>query len=252
MLGALFSSFMLLSASIAWAVAIARSPEWASSSAVVFGIGVIAMATVAIVGMVVGASRWALRLGIATSVALIVLGLVVPLDVGAVAGIGLASVALAGLAGTAMRGMIRQRPSADGPPSRAVLLGIVLLVSPPVWAFVTRDGLDATAVAAVVATWSAMIVYLKATSISLVTARFGVPVVLGTLAVFSSVPAGALIALTAVTAASLAWTVDARIAVQPLAQPGSTVPIPPELVPREILDAAGIDDRGRRSGGDVR
>ena len=210
------------------------------------------MATVAIVGMVVGASRWALRLGVATSIGLIACGLLVPLDVVSIAGIALASFALAGLAGTAMRGMIRRRPAADGPPSRALLLGIALLVSPPLWAVVTRDGLGTAALIAVATTWSGMVVYLKATPFALVTARFVLPIALVALAPLSGLPAGAMIVLTAVTAGWLAWTVDARIAVQPIAQPGSTVPIPPELVPRDVLDAAGIDDRGRRREGETR
>ena len=44
----------------------------------------------------------------------------------------------------------------------------------------------------------------------------------------------------------LAWTKPARIAVQPLVERGRPVPIPPELTPTEILDAAGLDDRGRK------
>jgi hypothetical protein len=44
----------------------------------------------------------------------------------------------------------------------------------------------------------------------------------------------------------LAWSTVARIAVIPLASPGRAVPIPAELAPGEILDAAGLDSRGHR------
>jgi hypothetical protein len=74
----------------------------------------------------------------------------------------------------------------------------------------------------------------------------GSPIVLAVAAIFEGLPVGAFIAATAAGVAALAWTVDARIAVHPLAEPGTTVPIPPELAPRDVLDAAGIDDRGRR------
>lgn len=247
MTGALVSSLSLLAAAVTWGVAVVSSPEWDDSSAVVFGVVIIVSAAVSIVGMVAGASRWAFRLGVGLSATLVAAGLTMPLTTPIVVAMGFAALALAGLGGTAMRGMIRQRPAADGPPSNSVALGALLLLSPGVWAFAARDGLNWAALTAAVLAWAGMAVYLKATPVSLVTARIGLPLSLGALAVFSGWPTGALIALTAVGAAALAWTVGARIAVEPLARPGSTVPIPPELAPRDVLDAAGIDDRGRRT-----
>ena len=44
---------------------------------------------------------------------------------------------------------------------------------------------------------------------------------------------------------TLAWHSSVRNSVHPLVESGSRVPIPPELAPREVLDAAEIDDRGR-------
>jgi hypothetical protein len=52
---------------------------------------------------------------------------------------------------------------------------------------------------------------------------------------------GALMAVT-----FLAWTRGGKLAVRPLIESGRPVPIPPELVPTEVLGAAGIDRRGRR------
>lgn len=247
MTGALVSSLSLLAAAVTWGVAVAGSSRWDESSAVVFGVVIIVAAAVAIVGMVAGASRWAFRLAVGLSAALVAAGLTMPLTTPIVLAMGLAALALAGLGGTAMRGMIRQRPAADGPPPNSVTLGLLLLLSPGVWAFVTRTGMNSAALAAAVLCWVGMAVYLKATPVSLVTARIALPVSLGVLAAFSGWPTGALIASTAVGAGALAWTVEARIAVEPLARPGSTVPIPPELAPRDVLDAAGIDDRGRRT-----
>lgn len=247
MTGALVSSLSLLAAAVTWGVSVVRSSEWEESSAVVFGVVIIVSAAVSIVGMVAGVSRWAFRLAIGLSATLVAAGLTMPLTTPIVVAMGLAGFALAGVAGTAMRGMIRQRPAADGPPPNSVSLGVLLLLSPGVWAFVARSGMNAAAVTAAVLAWAGMAVYLKATPVSLVTARVGLPLSLIALAAFSGWPTGALIALTAIGAAALAWTVGARIAVEPLARPGSTVPIPPELAPRDVLDAAGIDDRGRRT-----
>jgi hypothetical protein len=58
---------------------------------------------------------------------------------------------------------------------------------------------------------------------------------------------GLLPAVVAAALTGLAWTKNARVAASPLVESGRTVPIPPEMAPGEVLDAAGIDDRGRRT-----
>ena len=142
--------------------------------------------------------------------------------------------------------MIRKRPPADGPPARAVLLSLLLLAAPPVWALVATDGLGAWALIAVALTWLTMVWYAKALPGALIVVRVASPLALTATAALEGLPLGAIIALTAAGLAALAWTVDARVAVHPLAEPGTTVPIPPELAPADVLDAAGLDDRGRR------
>ena len=246
----LVSSLALLAAAVTWSLSAAALPGWEASSAVVFGVGLIAVSTVAVVGMVAGAARWALRMGIGTAAFLVLATATVPIETSIVIGAALAAVALAGLAGTSMRGMVRLRPSAEGPPRRAVLLGVVLLMSPPLWGFVVRDGLPAVTLVAAALCWVGMAIYLKATPIALLTARFVLPSSLVVLAVLSGWPEGVAVGVTAIATAALAWTVEARIAVQPLDRPGSIVPIPPELAPKDVLDAAGVDDRGRRKGDD--
>jgi hypothetical protein len=47
-------------------------------------------------------------------------------------------------------------------------------------------------------------------------------------------------------AAIAAWNRGARLAVRPLLERGHPVPIPPELAPAEVLEAARIDRKGRR------
>jgi hypothetical protein len=56
---------------------------------------------------------------------------------------------------------------------------------------------------------------------------------------------GLVMMLAGLGVAVLAWQKDAKLAVRPLAAPGTRVPIPPQLVPSEILDAAGLDEKGR-------
>jgi hypothetical protein len=57
--------------------------------------------------------------------------------------------------------------------------------------------------------------------------------------------AGVLAVAIAGTVAFLAWDDSVKAAYHPPREVGSTFPIPPELAPREIRDAAGIDEKGR-------
>ncbi len=239
---------MFTSAAI-WAGIVSITDTYADSSAIVLGAGLLVVVTVSIVGMVAGAARWALRIGIAASASMVALGVVFPLTAWSVVGMALAGAAIAGLGGTAFEGLIRQRPPADGPPARAVLLPLLLLVAPLIWAVSAPDGLGSAPLAAVAISWVGAAWYMRALPGALTLVRFLLPAGLALTAPPSGMPIGLLIGLTAAGAAALAWSVDARIAVHPLAEPGTTVPIPPELAPRDILDAAGIDDRGRRKDG---
>ena len=229
-----------------WAGIASTAHTYETSSSFVIGSGLLLLVAVAIVGMVAGASRWALRLGIAAAGGMVALGLFFPLTAWTVAAMASAGAALAGLVGTGVDRLIRQRPSVDGPPARAVLLSLLLLVSPPVWALAAPEGLETTTLAAVVATWVTLAWYAKAAAGALLIVRLITPALLLVTATMEGFPAAMFIAVSAVGLASLAWTVEARLAVHPLAEPGTTVPIPPELAPSDVLDAAGLDDRGRR------
>jgi hypothetical protein len=44
----------------------------------------------------------------------------------------------------------------------------------------------------------------------------------------------------------LAWDRSVKTSYHPPREVGTTFPIPPELAPEEVLDAAEIDDKGRR------
>ncbi|HEY5651730.1 MAG TPA: hypothetical protein VIW46_09805, partial [Acidimicrobiia bacterium] len=107
---------MFASAAI-WAGIASSTTTYADSSAIVLGAGILVVVSVAIVGMVAGSARWALRMGIAVSSSMIALGVVFPLSMWSGAGMALAGIAVAGLGGTAFDPLIKQRSSADGPPA---------------------------------------------------------------------------------------------------------------------------------------
>ena len=238
----------LFASAAIWAGIASTTDVHPASSSFVLGAGLLLITAVCIVGMVAGAARWARRLAIGSAGAMVALGLLFPLTAWTVTAMALAGAAGAGLAGTSFDGLIRQRPPADGPPPRSVLLSLLLLVAPPVWALVAIDGLGTAAVVAVAVAWTTMAWYVKAAPGALLAVRVASPIVLVAMAIVEGSELGALVGVTAAGLLGLAWTVEARIAVHPLAEPGTTVPIPPELAPRDVLDAAGIDDRGRQTG----
>lgn len=238
----------LFASAAVWAGVASSTDDYSTSAAVVLGAGLLLITAVSIVGMVAGASRWALRLAIATAASMVALGVIFTLTPWTVAAMACAGIAAAGLAGTSFDGMVRRRPPADGPPPRSVLLTLLLLVAPPVWALTAPNGIGAPTAVAVGTAWVTMAWYAKAAPGALAAVRVLSPLILVVTGVAEGLPSGAVIVATAVGVLALAWTVDARIAVHPLAEPGTRVPIPPELAPRDVLDAAGIDDRGRRTG----
>jgi hypothetical protein len=51
--------------------------------------------------------------------------------------------------------------------------------------------------------------------------------------------------LTALVVLAMAWHPEVKVAFHPPRETGRVFPIPPELAPKEILDAADLDERGR-------
>lgn len=236
----------LLASAVLWSAVVSTGDSYAASSGFALAAGLILSVTVAVVAIVAGASRWGHRLGLGLAMSMIALGVIVPLALPTIIAMLLAGLAVVGLNASGVASLIRQRPPADGPPAKAVILSLAMLTSPILWAVVSPDGLSTSAMIAIAVIWSALAIYARATPGALLIARYISPLALLTLAAVDRSFTGGLIGLTAFGLAALAWTVDARIAVNPLAEPGTTVPIPPELAPRDILDAAGLDDRGRR------
>jgi hypothetical protein len=57
--------------------------------------------------------------------------------------------------------------------------------------------------------------------------------------------AGVVASALAVAVAALTWHPSVKASYHPPREVGTTFPIPPELAPREVLDAAEVDDSGR-------
>jgi hypothetical protein len=230
---------------LAWVVALLVDPTPlpVNPSVLLVGLGLIGAGAVATTGLVVLGARWAARLGWLVCGAGAVVAVIRPIDGFWVAALLITTVGTAGLIG--MRGRIRRLPSATGPPDRAVVLPLLLLAAPlaiglsgagPVWA------------ALVIGLGAAVVAYAYARVIpgGLLAARIVWPAAALGAAPFLEL-AGAIVApALALAVLAVAWHPSVKMAFHPPRKTGSTFPIPPELAPTEVLDAAGIDDRGRR------
>jgi hypothetical protein len=219
---------------------------WANGSGALLAIGHLTLTAVTIVGALVGAARWSVGLGTALAGFLALPAVLHPIDPAWTVMVAAAGLALVGTLGTGLRHVVRQRPPADAPPRTATALALGLLAMPVVVAVAQPGGVDVgdwlLAIAALVlAMW-----YTRARPSALWAARLTLPTLAGVTFLVVPVPAAIGVAAAWAVLARLAWTTGARLAVIPLAAPGHSVRIPPELAPGEILDAAGLDDRGHR------
>lgn len=239
----LASSGLLLTTA-AWTVVLATATSVRSELAIVLiALSLWTATVVALAGMLVARARWARRLGLAVTAAQGALALLIP--PGAWWGIALilSAITAVSLGGPWLDGIIRGRPSASGPPTRAVLLPLVLIGVPYLLGYSDAAGLEALIVAVtalLTAFW-----FIRTLPGALAAVRVIWPALTLGLALSLGWPVGVTAAAASVAVAALAWHSSVRNAVHPLIETGSRVAIPPELAPREILDAADIDDSGR-------
>lgn len=239
-----FVSVALILSTGLWTAQLAVGAGDHSGVAVVLiAVSLWAATVVSLTGMLVARARWARRFGLAVTAGHGVVAVIT--SPGILWGVALAASAITAVsvAGPWLDGIVRGRPSASGPPSRVVLIALFLLGVP--------FGLGATGAAEL----PALVVGLSALAAcfwfvrALPGALFVVRIVWPLLAVGLAYPMGYAAAAVAVFAGiavgTLAWHPTVRNSLHPLVESGSRVPIPPELAPRDVLDAAEIDDRGR-------
>lgn len=232
----------------AWSTRLLLDPEpFAAAPAALLAADLALLAAVAVTGMLVAKGRWARGLAVAESLAWLGVGAVMPLDLWGVAAIVAAGASLAAAAGPWLtRGWLRHRPSADGPPVSAVAVMLGLLAVPAVVAVAGWNGLGpldwALSGMAVVAGWGLG----RGSVVALWTLRLGLAPLALAAGIDSGLPGGPAPALAGLALAAASWRRDIGLAVSPIAAPpAARVPIPPELTPRDVLEAAGLDERGR-------
>lgn len=242
---ALFFALSLLAASLTWSGIIIRSPDLATDSATVIAATVVVLSAISVIGMLVGHARWARRLALGSIVIHLSTAATSEASVWWWMGLALSAAATVGLVGPGMKGVVRELPAALGPPPEAVVLPLLLVGAPLLIAGAATAGIGPWQWGAIMIVWVSAVVYAKAWPGALLATRFLAPLSL-VAAGISGLPLGWVTVFLAGVVLRHAWSPNARLAVRPLVQPGTRVPIPPELAPQDILNEAGYDSSGRR------
>jgi hypothetical protein len=216
------------------------------SSAALAASGLLILTVVGLAGMLVANARWSRPVLLPVVGAWLAVAAASPLTAASIALVVAAAGALAALAGPWPGRWLRRTPSLQGPSPVMTSVLLLLVATPAAAGLALPSGAPVTVWA-----WSAWSLALAlALARRVRAALFGVRLLHPLFAVAAAwpatPPAPVLLSAMAVTTAALAWRREVRHAVTaPMVIPSRAVPFPPELVPPEVLAAAGLDDRGR-------
>ncbi len=228
-----------------WLGAIMLEPgPYHPNSVLLVGLGWLLLSTVATVGLVLVGGRWALRTLIVVLGTTLWVGTVIPLSSWNMAGLGATALGLILLLSPRQHRLIRKLPSASGPPARSVIVTLGALGLPLALGLVPADANAWVIVMAACGPLTALL-YSRTIPGGLAAIRFGL--IAASLALAALMPLPHAIAAVVLSAAitAIAWSSDVAVAFRPLIEKGTSYAIPPELAPKEILDRAGIDEKGQ-------
>lgn len=244
----------IVAASLAWGLVLAfGSGPLSPPAAALLAVDQLIMATVVGVGLVLSRGRWTRRAGLALLGGQALLGVFFEADGWWAGAVLMTAVGVAALAGPWLGGWLRKLPGADGPPTSAVVLSLGMVGLPALVAVTAPDGIPLTgwllSCFALAAAW----LYSQAWLPAVWALRLLLPILGIAAAAFLSWPGALVLGLGVAALTALAWSPEVRQATMaPAAATVRLVPIPPELTPRDVLEAAGIDDRGRPKPGSHR
>ncbi len=229
-----------------WVVTLTVSPgSLAPGSVLLTGVGLIGLATTAVIGTIITRGRWAWRLSLVVLVLGGVLAVVTPVSTLWAVSLAVTGLSLVAMMSPPVTGSLRQRPPATGPPVRAVIVPLILIGIPFLLGLAAAD----------TPSWATMVVgltapvcalwYARVLPLGLLAIRVLWPLLAIGLAFAQEVRPAVVSAVAGGVIALLSWHPSVKVAFHPPRETGTSLPIPPELTPREVLDTARLDDRGR-------
>ena len=207
----------VMAAGLSWTIHLVVDPDpWAVDSALAIAVGCLVLSIAAGAALLLGRGRWTRYFAAGLLIAELLITVVADFEPWLIAAIVLSGLGLAGLGGPWLEGWLRERPAAGAPGWEPIALTIGSFALVPLVGVVAPDGLEPAHGMAgslgILLSWG----FMRGGTWALYALRFGLPVVV-VIAALSS-PIGGLVLLLAVAGALayLAWTTDARLAVDPM------------------------------------
>jgi hypothetical protein len=235
-----------LVAALLWAAALGiDSGPFSPGSVLLIVTGLLALATVGMVGVTVTGGRWARRTLLFAVAEMLLLAVLRPID--GVWIVALVGTVLSGMAlvSPALIGGLRKLPVANGPPVRAVVLPLLLIGLPfPIGIAAWDEASVGTLAVGLTAPFAALL-FARVFPGGLLVVRIIWPALAIGLAFTQWLAPAIVSVVSGIAVAGLAWHPSVGVAFHPPREVGTVHPIPPELTPREVLDSADIDEHGR-------
>jgi hypothetical protein len=234
-------------AAVAWSLVLAfGSGPLADAPAALLAADQAIIGTVIGVGMVLSRGRWTRRAALVLLGGQALLGVFFEADGWWIGAVLMTAAGIAAVAGPWLGGWLRKLPRADGPPPTAVVMNLALLGLPALVAVTAPQHVPPAGWLlsgfALATAWG----YSQAWLPAMWAIRLALPVLGIGAAAFLAWPAALVLGSGVSALTALAWSPDVqRATLSPTALPVRLVPIPPELAPWEVLEAAGLDDRGK-------
>ncbi len=238
-----------LLAALLWVAALLLDPgPLAPPSVLLVGVGLLALAATSVIGIIVVGARWAWRLGLVVVGLCAVLAVIRPIDTMWSLSLIATGIALMALLAPRVTRSLRRSPVATGPPLRAVLVPLILIGFPYVLGLAATDQPNTATVVVGVCAPLCAIWFARVFPLGLIAVRVLWPALAVGLAFAQALAPAVTSALGGALVAFLAWHPSVQVAFHPPRETGTSHAIPPELAPREVLDTAQLDDRGRPRG----
>jgi hypothetical protein len=237
---------LTLLAALIWSVAlIVNAAPLQPAPGLLVGVGMLLTATVAVVGIVVVGGRWAHRLAAMSLGITVALAIIRDTDFWWYLGSAATVIAVVALYSPTVISTVRKLPAAAGPPPRAVLPPLILLTAPAVLGFAGNDARPVPLLVVGLLAPIAAFAYSRVLPGGLLAIRVLWPLLAIATAPWLGWVAGSTAVVMALVVSVIAWDPSVKASYHPPRETGSAFPIPPELTPKEIRDAAGIDERVR-------